>query len=288
MNRRTLLKSLAAFPMASALSSCRGEDDDRSRHGESPHRLQVLLDGAFAVVIQKDKPGSVLAFSPRDKDEPHEFYFNDPDYAQPPTKNYNFELLPEGLKRSEHPEIDTGFNDFHATVRKWNLTESLVTIKLPLPRSITFCGHRERVIFLSDPNKRGWMPTNHILEYDVADHARIRMVCRELGEKVCAASPDSPEGLTRFFFEVGPSRGTPHIHAVNFFNYMLRASFPELVAAYSLKDILDKRDERPSTTARLVSAALTENTVPARLENVSYTLDCKVGGILVDALAPAG
>ena len=286
MNRRKLLRALATVPMASALSACRaGEEDDQSRHGEARHRLQILLDGAFAVVIQKDKSGSVLAFSPRDKDEPHEFYFNDPEYPQPPGKNYNFELLPEGLKKSERPEIDAGFNDFHATVRKWHLTESLVTIKLPPPKSITFCGRRERAIFLT--KKTGWMPTNHILEYDVADPRRVRMACKEL-EKVCAPSPDSPEGLTRFFFEVGPPRGTPHIHAVNFFNYMLRASFPELVANYSLADILDKRDERPSTTARLVSAALTESTGPARLENVSYTLDCKVGGILVDALEPPG
>jgi hypothetical protein len=90
----------------------------------------------------------------------------------------------------------------------------------------------------------------------------------------------------RFFFEVGPPRGTPSGHAIKFFNDMLAASFPELVADYSLAEILDKRDERQSTTARLVSAALREDHAPARLRNASYTLDCKVGGILINALMP--
>jgi hypothetical protein len=285
MNRRKLLQALASVPLASALSSCKEKDEDRSPSGATPHQLQILLDGAFAVVVQKDKSGSIFAFSPRDKDEPHEFYFNDPDYAQTSGKNYNFELLAEGLKRNERAEIDAGFSDFHASVKHWKLAENFVAIKLPPPRRITFAGHRERVIFQT--KKTGWMPTNHILEYDVADPGKVRLECKELG-KNCAASPDSPEGLMRFFFEVGPPRGTLHNHAVNFFNHMLRESFPELVANYSLADILDKRDERPGTTARLVSAALTANTPPARLQNVSYTLDCKVGGILVDAFGPPG
>jgi len=286
MNRRKLLTALASVPLASALSSCKEEDDDdKSRHGAAPQQLQILLDGAFAVVVQKGKPDSLLAFSPRDKDEPHQFYFNDPDYAQTAGKSYNFELLPEGLKKNEHLEIDSGFSDFHASVKHWKLTENFVAIKLPAPRKITFAGHRERVIFSS--KKTGWMPTNHILEYDVTDPGKVRMECKEL-EKSCAASPDSPDGLMRFFFEVGPPRGASHNHAVNFFNYMLNTSFPELAADYSLADILDKRDERPATTARLVSAALTEDTAPARLQSVSYTLDCKVGGIIVDVNTPPG
>lgn len=286
MNRRNLLKAFAAVPVVSALGVCKDkDDDDKSRRGPATHQLQILLDGAFAVVIQHAKPQSILAFSPRDKNEPHQFYLNDPDYAQASDKNFNFELLREGLKHNERTVIAPGFTDFHASVKHWKLTENFVAIKLPIPSRISFAGHRERAVFKT--NKTGWMPTNHILEYDVTDPEKIKMACKEL-EKGCAPSLDSPQGLTRFFFEVGPPRGTPHNHAVNFFNDMLNASFPELVANYSLADILDKRDERPATTARLVSADLRSDTPPAHLLNVSYTLDCKLGGLLVDTSSSAG
>ncbi len=284
MNRRTVLKGLAAFPVASTMASCR-EDEQKERSKETPNRLQILLDGAFAVVLQHGKRDSVLAFSPRDKSQPHQFYFNDPSREQAAEKNYSFELLPEGIKEYERAEIDSGFSDFHASTKRWKLTESLVSIKLPVPKRISFAGHRERVAFKS--GKTGWMPTNHILEYDVADPGRVRMECKEL-EKSCAPSADSPQGLMRFFFEVGP-RHIDHKHAVIFFNDMLQASFPDLVAAYSLEDILDNRDEQqqPSTRARLNPAVMRGEITP-QLQNVSYTLDCKIGGLLVDVSGPPG
>ena len=80
MNRRNLLKAIVALPVIGALGSCKDkDDDDKSRRGPAAHQLQILLDGAFAVVIQHGKPDSILAFSPRDKKEPHQFYLNDPD-----------------------------------------------------------------------------------------------------------------------------------------------------------------------------------------------------------------
>lgn len=279
MNRRKLLQALATVPVASALGFGKDDDDDRSRRGPAGHQLQILLDGAFAVVVQHDKANSIFAFSPRDKSEPHQFYFNDPQYAQEAAKNYDFELLPHGLRRSERPEIASGFRDFNATAKHWKLTENFVAIKLPCPRRITFAGHRERVTFVS--KKEGWMPTNHILEYDVIDPGKVKLECKELAGAACAPSQDSPEGLLRYFFEVGPPHGTPQNHAVNFFNYMLKASFPDLVDAYSLDHLDDKRDEQNKTSARLVSAAMSDTTQQPRLRPISYTLDCKLGGLIV-------
>ena len=124
------------------------------------------------------------------------------------------------------------------------------------------------------------MPTNHILEYDVTDPGRVRLECKELG-KSCAPSADSPQGLMRFFFEVGP-RHIDHKHAVIFFNDMLKASFPDLVEAYSLDDILDSRDSQQQYPSRpgVKPAVMTEMAAP-QLRDISYTLDCKVGGIIV-------
>lgn len=285
MNRRTLLKAFAAAPFVNTLGFGKDKDDDKRRSGSTSHKLQILLDGAFAVVVQSGKLNSIVAFSPRDKGEPHRFYLNDPTYALAPEKNYNFELLPEGLRHRERTEISPGFEDFQATVKHWKLTENFVAIKLPIPARISFAGHREQVVFKT--TKTGWMPTNHILEYDVEDPAKLKMNCQEL-DKGCAPSSDSPKGLTRFFFEVGPPRGTPQSHAVKFFNDMLEASFPELVAAYSLSEIKDKRDENPSSTARLVTADMRTGMPPAHLLKASYTLDCKLGGILVHTASPAG
>jgi hypothetical protein len=286
MNRRTLLKGFAAVPLATTLGFGNDKGADDTRHsGLTSHKLQILLDGAFAVVIQRGNLNSILAFSPRDKSEPHKFYFNDPSYAQASEKNFNFELQAEGLRHTERTEISPGFEDFQATVRRWKLTENFVAIKLPLPARIAFSGHREQVVFKT--KKTGWMPTNHILEYDVTDPAKVKIVCKEL-DKACAPSPDSPRGLTRFFFEVGPPRGTPQGHAVKFFNDMLEASFPELVAAYSLSEILDRRDENPSRTARLVSADMRSTMPPAHLLKASYTLDCKLGGILATTTVAPG
>ena len=89
-----------------------------------------------------------------------------------------------------------------------------------------------------------------------------------------------------FFCGLGFRHGvTPELTAVG---PLLSASFPELVANYSLADILDKRNERPTTTARLVSADMGLDTPPVHLLNASYTLDCKLGGILVDTSSAAG
>lgn len=282
MNRRQILKAFATVPVASALGA--GKEDEKSRYRPAAHRLQILLDGAFAVVVQGNKGNSILAFSSRDKEEPHQFYFNDPFYRENPEKNYHFELLPNGLKKSSQPEIDPGFNDFHARTKEWHLGENFVTLSLPCPERITFAGHRENVVFKS--GKTGRMPTNHILEYDVLDPARVKMVCQELS-KGCTASEDSPPGLMRFFFEIGPPPNTPSSHAVNFFNYMLQTSFPELVRDYSLAKI-DDPHERQSTSASLMPAVMKSNAPQAELRSASYTLDCKLGGMLVNTSLPPG
>lgn len=282
MNRRELLKGLAALPMVSAWSCTR--DGDRQTSSKT-HTLQIVLEGAFAVVIQGRKGNAIKAFSVKDPAEPHRFYFNQKE--QDPNKSYSFDLYPNGLRKSSFPAIDPGFSDFNAKTDKWRLGSDLVMIDLPCPRSIIFYGHRELATFANPPHRTGWMPANHILEYDVTDASDIKMSCSE-GVGLCRSSPDSPSGVTRFFFEIGPAR--PDIngqHAVRWFNFMLQECFPLLVKEYKVASIGEP--ERPSgASTNLVPTVWKPDSRTVQLQQASYTLDCKTAGIIVSSDQPPG
>jgi hypothetical protein len=285
MNRRELLKGLAAFPMVSAWGC--SKDDDKRQVNSQIHTLQIVMEGAFAVVIQRKKENAVKAFSVKAPKEPHRFYFNQKE--QEPGKTYAFTLQPSGLRRSSTPEINPGFRDFNATAHKWRLGDDLVMIDLPCPKNIIFYGHREPVVFANPPAppRTGWMPTNHILEYDVVDASQIRMICGDAGGR-CQPSADSPPGVARFFFEIGPVR--PDVngrHAVNWFNFMLNECFPELVRGYSVSAIGESEPGKTyGTSANLVPAVWKPNSSEAHLLEASYTLDCKTAGIIVSSDQP--
>src|SRR5947209_564466 len=123
MNRRELLKAIAALPMVTAWGCIR--DDDR-RTSSQIHTLQIVLEGAFAVVIQGKQGNAIKAFSVKDPAEPHRFYFNQKE--QDSGKSYAFTLFPNDLKRYSSPAIDPGFNDFNAKTEKWRLGNDLVVI----------------------------------------------------------------------------------------------------------------------------------------------------------------
>jgi hypothetical protein len=251
------------------------------------HTVEVHLDGAFAVVIQKNKNNSILAFSPRDPSEPHKFYFYSPIRELDATKNYHFTLSEDGLEQSKKPEIRPGFEDFFAETEHWRLTDNLVMIELPAPESITFSGHREFVTFAS--GRTGWMPTNHILKYRAKDASRAKLLCSQMAEG-CPASPDSPPGTARFFFEVGPPQGSDpmHTHAVNFFNYMLERCFSDLKDKYELKSIgyPGGGNKTASIYPEIVPAVLRTDNSQGWTREVSYTLDCKLGGLTTTTSSP--
>ena len=288
MNRRQLLKGLAVIPVASALNSCRKEEPE-PHHEPSMHTVEVHLDGAFALVIQKNKDNSILAFSPKDPHEPHTAYFYGS--ANPkelePTKSYHFTLSEEGLEKAKKTEIKPGFEDFFAEHVDFRPADNLITLELPSPESISFSGHREFVTFASPPDgsRTGWMPVNHILKYRAKDASHAKFLCAQFGEP-CSASSDSPPGIARFFFEVGPPRSNNEQqnaeHAKNLFNDMLQASFPGLVAKYSLASIgYQKRDSKTAAVpARMVPAVLNYGAAHPELKRISYTVDCKAGGII--------
>ena len=297
MNRRDILKGLAAVPIAGVLG-CKKEEKSEMK----VRTVQVLLEGAFAVVLQKTQPNRLIAFVPRiesgQDDLDHDFYFNDPTKARPPaTKDaagYQFELSTNGLRNYTDTYVNPGFQDFLASTEKWKLPPRIATIILPFPNSINFGGRPLDVTFSS--KRTGMMPTNHILEYYVEDPEKVTMSCTELGGH-CEASPHCPPGVLRFFFAAAPqgkhSEEKRRAHAIKFFNFILSSSFPDLVEKYSLAEIGRSEDEL-QTPGRSQPTSLLENPnrllVPAviggkqqagRLLRVSETVDCQTGGIIV-------
>ncbi len=321
MKRRDLLKALGVLPVAGAVGSWANVQSESMQHPKvtgKVHTLQILLEGAFAVVLQRDIQ-RITAFVPKadskDAELAHYFYFNDPENRKDPGRQYpngyHFELGQEGLrnypKTDPDPYINPGFNDFLAETQRWKIPESLVTIKLPFPRSINFTGRPLHVEFVPKALKRmGMMPTNHILEYGVENGEAIHMGCDD-PEHHCAPSPFCPPGVMRFYFGVRPVMNEPddrQKHAVKFFNFLLERSFPELRPKYGLQSIEraddDDHDRRHDYKTRpthalqedskglAVPAVLTAHDPKPQLLRVASMVDCQSGGILVNTRTPPG
>ncbi|HEV2987869.1 MAG TPA: twin-arginine translocation signal domain-containing protein, partial [Candidatus Angelobacter sp.] len=252
MNRRQLLKGLGVLPIAGALGCA--EETQKPAPDRKCHTLQVTLEGAFAVVLRRQPSGQyrVTAFSPASPTQPpkdtdcpknlfpiesHAFSFNG---KQQPPGNYHFELLPQGLDTTPRPIIDIGFRDFTAETERWRLAENFVTIELPSPKTISFYGQPDVVVFAfpAGAHRTGQMPSNHILEYQVNDPAQVKMVCRGVKDP-CVPSSKSTSGVTRFSFAVGlpPQKDQDGQHAVKFFNYLLCGFFPDLFKTYSISRV---------------------------------------------------
>jgi hypothetical protein len=312
MKRRDVLKALSMLPIAGVFGACHDSQSEAMPPAKSggAHTLQILLEGAFAVVLRRDI-NRLTAFVPRPDpkaaDLAHYFYFNDPEHQKDPgktdSKGYRFELGDEGLRRYPtsklSPYINPGFADFEAETEKWRLPESLVTINLPLPRSINFMGRPLNVVFGPKALKpTGLMPTNHILEYGVLDENKIEMKCNDR-EGHCAKLPFCPPGIVRFYFGVRPVMNAPderQQHAVAFFNFLLERAFPDLREKYELKSIekADDAEQSPPYATRptafngggepplLVPAVLGPTSPAPRLLRVASMVDCQSGGLLVN------
>src|SRR5216683_1433491 len=122
MNRRGLLKGMLALPVASSLG-CRADNKEKGeseRPATEKGVLRVVLNGAFAIVIQKNSRNRVRVFSPRELSNLHEFYFNDPARSGSKNQTHNFELLPDGLITSPRaPEIDSALAGFSFGTDSW-------------------------------------------------------------------------------------------------------------------------------------------------------------------------
>src|SRR5438445_8383288 len=324
MKRREILKALATVPIASALGNClqyrsSPTPTPKPSTDKSIHTLQILLEGAFAVVLQKNKPNRLIAFVPRPEEEghglDHDFFFNDPMSSQETARaarkepaGLHFQLSDAGLRSYPETYVNPGFSDFEAYTQRWHLPDRIVTLELPFPNSINFSGRPLHVEFAS--GRPGLMPTNYILEYYVEEAEKVNLSCPQLGGK-CAPSPNCPPNVLRYFFGVSPAKGESirrhdkderddkyenhdkdegQEHAVKFFNFTIRQCFPDL-QEHLLKYIepAEKSGRRASSaiSPRLMPGVLTPEAAPVHLLRVSATLDCQSSGAIVHTTKPA-
>jgi hypothetical protein len=307
MRRREILKALATVPVASALGNClqyrpspTPTPTPAPPKEKSIHTVQILLEGAFAVVLQKAKPNRLLAFVPRSEEEnhglDHKFYFNDPmvpqeaaKYARKEPAGMHFQLSEAGLRNYPETYVNPGFADFEAYTQKWRLPDRLVTLELPFPNSINFSGRPLRVEFTT--GRSGHMPTNYILEYYVEEAEKVKLTCSQLGEK-CAPSPNCPPGVHRYFFGVSPTEKENAKHAVDFFNFTIRQCFPDLCEHF-LTYIEPSEKSRGRTSGalhpKLMPSVLNGDSPAAHLLGVSAVLDCQsIGPIVHTNTGPTG
>ncbi|HET9838960.1 MAG TPA: hypothetical protein VFR84_12050 [Candidatus Angelobacter sp.] len=299
MNRRDILKAIATLPFASTLAYSRESQKAPSQSKDDrAHTLQILLEGPFALVLQKGKTDRLTAFVPRaeERDLAHDFYFNDPTTPKAPllkeSTGYVFQLSEAGLRKECDPYINPGLADFTAETEKWHLAERVVTLELPFPNSINFTGKPLHVRFATG-ERAGRMATNFVLEYYL-EHPEVTLNCPQL-EGRCSPSPNCPPGIIRYFFGVAPRyKGDSQEHAREFFNsVLLHKFFPDLERRYSISYIEPSFQHQnqgpPAGTAKPTKAVFDPSFNHPNLLRVGAVLDCDLGGITVSTSAgPTG
>jgi len=224
MNRRSVLRGLAAFPIATALAGCHRDgrtDDDRHPEGKpTPTRpsgvrkLRVILMGPFAVVQQKDRNYRIKAYVPYDDEGKHEFRFPSPLVQENKHKTYQFKLLEESLETSNQPYIDRGFDGFNVELPEWKPpSDSFVSLDLPAPRVISYIPPAEAVQFERSPEyPQGQftsLPVNHVLEYGLKDNCKVVLHSEQLGDCIPLSCDDLHQQYMRLRKEMDVSPQLP-------------------------------------------------------------------------------
>lgn len=315
MNRRKVLKGIAAVPVAGVLAGCR-------REPARPVRgvLRVILNGPFGVVLESDKDYHITAYVPSDPEREHELRFRGPldrTGSEPKTgksPSYRFALGEEGLDIGKgQPQIDQGFYDFYLPhIGNFELPpDPFVVVELPRPDYITFTPPAQSVFF----GRATLQPLDHILEYRMTDPEKVRvkpsdkepqqpLPCSEIlkqyeeyWSKTEYKSADGDElrrnmeNMLRncsssdrcLLFGVGfdpQYPGTdPLEHGISFFNNVLLPSFAPNIRRTLHKAACTPADGKPSQAGLMPADWRYPITTPPLLQ-ISSAQDCQAGGLL--------
>jgi hypothetical protein len=269
MRRRDLVRGLLAFPLAKLMSG-QTVCNNSGVCMPASNPLLVVIEGPFAVVLQKPSPSSanvtgVTVLVP--KDPSHLFALN----GVPLKANqHHFKFLAPGLAANTQVCVDTVFKDFCVPSTNFQCAASnrfVEILNLPCPRRI-LARNAIQVKFQSgDP---GCMPLDHVLEYDIADPSLpITISYTEQGNRAVHAIGNI------FYFEVGrdPISPNPAGHAIDFHNNHILPCFPPLQndPHRRLQDVF---------VNQLCSGSKFSDELLKRLKPFTTTLECKSGGII--------
>ncbi|HWZ43955.1 MAG TPA: hypothetical protein VNW97_10780 [Candidatus Saccharimonadales bacterium] len=315
-----MLKGMLSLPVAGALG-CRPEDEPNEGPAPSPDKgkLHIVLNGAFAVVIQKNARNRLRVFSPREPSNLHEFYFNDPYAAEDRRKSHNFELLPDGLAPSPKLAVDDQLRAINKSTDLWCQDDYFVTIDSPAPQRIGFVPPLHDAVLVSGEKIK--VPAVLVLEFGVTNPDKVRIIsqdskptpplrfaelierygkrCSEKGEErfraECNEMKKRFESQFRrsdlgYFFGVGLNHRDAE-HAKSFFNKQVLASFPHLAKSLELSSIDAPSAYQKQTLApspRMVSAVWQPEMQTPRLLQVASVYDCTIAGPIVTQPAGTG
>ncbi|MFL6313289.1 MAG: hypothetical protein ACJ71W_14405 [Terriglobales bacterium] len=282
MNRRDLMKGIAALPVAAAAYnvSCRRENtdggaartpSDREKNAaRSPRtKLFVALRGPFAVVVQSKRKYRIQAFVP--VQDGHYFFLNS---AQQAGSSYSLSLPDDGLNFASQIDIDgfTDFKDFSVHTKKWELGDYYISVDLPCPSDM-LTDEIDDATFQSGAT--GGLPLAHILEYDVSDVTQIKLK----GDGISDQSPTPNSGVYVFDLQVGLPLNTSNSLnlAVDYYNKSLLPCFPD-VKGKELKSISPPSHSAPAA-APPVARAAGQRTLP--FVPPATDVECKNGGLLI-------
>jgi len=293
MNRRDLLKSMVALPVATTLG-CSTFTSKSQPTSAMFTTMNLVFEGPF--IFFMDSP-QVRVFAP--KVDGHRYLINN---ANAPESIYMLGgVAGVGDVQKTQYELPKGADAFRLSANQLHLAlnsekSPFFTFVLPAPDRVVALSARQAEIIDAFGNRRSAvMPTSYAFVYHVTDPAAL------------ALNPDAgwrPQaGAVSSFANLVVAAGLPldaqdptgqHAHSAF---AELKSYFPaismELLSTGAeaqsgtvegLPESLRRGDvlrqfENPA--ARMVTAAFTPPSQRARLLRSSYTLDCKSGGIIV-------
>jgi hypothetical protein len=269
MDRRQLLKGLAALPLARlsyayAASLCNGTCTPVK------DSLLVWLEGAFAVVINRDgtgKPVDITAFSPVDADHLTQIA-SLPQGAYP--EQFHLTLQGAGVKPAATVCISSDFSSFcieQLGKIQGNPENAFIRLKLPLPRNI----YTTELLKGKLAGKNACIPQDHVFEYETDTTKPIALYYEDNKQSL------QPDPKNKFFhIEVGLDPSTASADAIAHAKHFHKT----ILAHFGWQNDVTKQitDFSMTPCRGTIPKEIADRLVRSPLETA--TLECKSGGII--------
>ncbi len=278
MNRRDLMKGLAALPIATGTAAHAGLCGGTVACQPANKPLQVIFDGPFSVVLQTASPTSdditgVMVFSPIEPQGQHLIKLNGVPLDE--KKLHHFSLNITGFTPPHQPCVSHDFSDFCKDHTRFDASaaDRFVTVTLPCPKNIITDTQHVPPLPVTVGGQPRSMPQSHVLEYDLPNNSKITMDYRESGH------PASPLG-NAFIFEVGMDHPDSDCsHARDFYNKSMLPFFPDL--NNDLQHNAIAFPTCPTVAPHLYFLQFKSRGEVEPIHIFTTTLECKSGGLIV-------